>query len=202
MSLMLWVRRQRLSWITNPRLVSKQLKKTQESLKHEIGEVNNSMRKLEEKIDENQKSVEGKLDQLLKGIVVQLTPTSTPKKPSSSSAQDSPLNAPSMSSRTRARMEVDADANPLDELNHAIGDIAWASWGVGATCCMDQVKICSYGEEDNGPGYMVQLWKNKTAVGMPYFVVGGHLSDESQVPNFERLKQAKRQTRNNSRSKN
>ena len=133
------------------------IERTQRSLKHEIGGVKNSVRRLEEEIDENQKSVEGKLDQLLKGIVAQHTPASTLKKPSSSSEQDSPLNAPSMSSRTRARMEADADANPLHELNHAVGDIAWASWGVGASCCMDHVKISSYGEEDNVRGYMVEL---------------------------------------------
>ena len=45
------------------------IEKTQESRKHEIGAVKNWLGKVEEEIDEKQKSVEVKLDQVLNGFV-------------------------------------------------------------------------------------------------------------------------------------
>ena len=56
------------------------IEKTQESRKHEIGAVKNWLGKVQEEIDEKQKSVEGKLDQVLNGFVAQHTPSSMLEK--------------------------------------------------------------------------------------------------------------------------
>ena len=67
------------------------------------------------------------------------------------------------------------------------------------TCCLDQMKGFSNGEEDNVQKYLLKVLKNKTAVGTSFLVVGGHLSEdhESQIRIYERVKQAKRPIRHN-----
>ena len=138
---------------------------TQEELKGQVSDIRSSVTSLERKIDTNQQSVNSKLDMLINNMTG--SPASPPVTPSkekhntAGKATDS-----SASSRSRDRMSVDENTNETPaHLTINTGDKAWAVWGVGSTCHMDEVQVCSYGEERDVPGYLVQLCKQGTCVG-------------------------------------
>ena len=179
----------------------KAIESTQEELKGQVSDIRSSVTSLEKKIDTNQQSVNSKLDMLIKNMTGSPAgPPVTPSKEKHNTAGKATDS--SASSRSRDRMSVDENTNETPaHLTINTGDKAWAVWGVGSTCHMDEVQVCSYGEERDVPGYLVQLCKQGTCVGTPFFVESGHVCTdrESAVPIFERSRSAKRQTRGNSR---